>query len=136
VTSVTNTTLHGTVYCSQKTGKESGLITMHPRKDVINTTQLKRCAGDGYRARLSSIQNNKHFKEVIFFTNKKRLKALYLPRLAQDSANKSLVLLGTASNHAKHPEPRTVDLEAFKGCIIVSKVDGAPRGHQIRGGPD
>jgi hypothetical protein len=38
---------------------------------------------------------------------------LYLPPLAQDSTNKSLVL-GTASNHAKHPKPRTVDLEAFR----------------------
>jgi hypothetical protein len=107
---------------------------MHPRKDVakmmgpaITMTQLKRWAGDGFQARLSSIQNNKHFKGVIFFTNKKRLKALYLPRLTQDSANKSVVL-GTASNHAKRPESRTVDLEAFKGCIIVSKVE-------IRRGP-
>jgi hypothetical protein len=106
VSTIANTT-GDTVFCSYRTGDESGLIAMHPRKDVkmlagpsITPPQLRRWTTDGHRARLSSIQNNKHYKGILTMTPGQRLKAFYLPRTVQDSGNNTLVL-GTASNYAR-----------------------------------
>ena len=122
------------VYCTQKTGERTCIITLNPYKEAvkyagpaITPAQLKGWGGDGHKARASALTNTANFKGILLVSPAKTLKVLYLPRNIVDDKDNNWVM-GTTSNHADTPKARVVPIDALKSFLLVTKKEDAPEG--------